>query len=219
MLNRKTRYLQIALNSTLDDARRIIASLPASERILIEAGTPLIKRYGAGGIRQLAEWWQEKVKLAYVVADLKTMDRGETEVQMAAQASASAAVALGHAPVETLDAFVENCERYQLDAMVDMMNVEKPYQVLRKLKKLPHVVVLHRGVDEEHFSDKPYPIHLINKIKGAFDVLVSVAGGDTPREIQSAVFNGADIVVLWKDFYQAGENTAKIAEEFLQEIK
>ena len=36
---------------------------------------------------------------------------------------------------------------------------------------------------------------MINKIKGAFNTMISVAGGDTIREVQSAVFNGADIVV------------------------
>lgn len=224
MLKRRTHFLQVALNSTLEDAQGIILSLPASERILIEAGTPFIKTYGAPGIRQLTDWWQERFSPTlsiptYIVADLKCMDRGETEVKLAASAGASAAVALGHAPIETLDAFVVNCEKAGLDAMLDMMNVQKPYQILRQLKKLPAVVILHRGVDEEKFSDKPLPIHLINKIKGSFDVLISVAGGDTSREIQSAVFNGADIVVLWKNFYEASVNTKQIAEEFLQEIK
>ena len=34
--------------------------------------------------------------------------------------------------------------------MVDMMNVEFPFEVLQKLKHLPSVVVLHRGVDENN---------------------------------------------------------------------
>ena len=42
-LNGKKRYLQIALNGDLADAQKIIARLPASDRIIIEAGTPLIK--------------------------------------------------------------------------------------------------------------------------------------------------------------------------------
>ena len=100
-----------------------------------------------------------------------------------------------------------------------MMNVDKPYQVLRKLKKLPVVVMLHRGVDEEEYSDKPVPIYQINKIKGAFNTLVSIAGGDTLREIQSAVFNRANIVVVWKNFYQASDDTSKLAKEFLAKIK
>ena len=47
MLDRKKHYLQVALNSTPSDARDIISRLPLSDRIVIEAGTPLIKEYGA----------------------------------------------------------------------------------------------------------------------------------------------------------------------------
>jgi len=225
MLSHKLHYLQIALNSTLSDARQIIEALPPSERILIEAGTPLIKEFGAEAISQLRRWWQnrliylEKATLPYIVADLKCMDRGEREVRIAAQAGASAAVVLGLAPIETLNSFIENCQKNGIEAMIDMMNVTKAYQILRQLKKLPQVVILHRGVDEEEFSDKPLPIHMINKIKGAFNLMISIAGGDTSREIQSAVFNGANIVVLWKNFYLPMDNTAKLAEEFLKEIK
>ena len=122
-LNRKKRYLQVALNGTLEDARAIIEALPISDRIIVEAGTPLIKRYGESGIRQITDWYTAHVSgeilttsaintadvsplilqligaLAdvpveksptqippgrpYVVADLKTMDRGETEVEIA----------------------------------------------------------------------------------------------------------------------------------------
>jgi len=55
-LSPRKRYLQIALNSTLEEAHKIIAQVPISERILIEAGTPLIKRYGEEGIRQIKQW-------------------------------------------------------------------------------------------------------------------------------------------------------------------
>lgn len=227
MLQKHKHYLQIALNSTLMDAKDVIFKLPPSDRIIIEAGTPLIKEFGATAISQIKNWWKartmfyssEEASSPYIVADLKCMDRGKREVEIAAEAGASAAVALGLAPVETLDVFIKNCEAVGIDSMIDLMNVDKPYQVLRELKTLPKVVILHRGVDEEEFSDKPIPIHLINKITGTFDVMIAVAGGDTIREIQSSIFNGADIVVVWKSFYSVTDNTSIIAEQFLKEIK
>src|SRR3990167_3804496 len=57
-LNPKKRYLQVALNGTLEDAHEIISSLPKSDRIIVEAGTPLIKRYGEHGIRQIRNWYE-----------------------------------------------------------------------------------------------------------------------------------------------------------------
>ena len=148
------------------------------------------------------------------------MDRGAREVEIAFRGGASAAVVLGQAPIETLDAFIEKCERYKLDAMIDMMNVEYPLNILRKLKKLPQVIILHRGVDEETFNpEKEIPYHEIQRIKSNYDVMISIAGGDTFREVQRAIFNDADIVVVWKSFYQSTAETAKLVAEFLKEIR
>jgi len=262
-LSSKKKYLQIALNSTLGEAQKIIAQVPISDRILIEAGTPLIKRYGEEGIRQIKQWYEQRIwgqtleppatsfvdsgslislflktatknyrpKIAqnlpsnseiipYVVADLKMMDRGEAEVEIAARAGADAAVALGHSPIESLNAFIQKCEDLGLDAMVDMMNVEYPLSILRQLKKLPRVVILHRGVDEERFNkEKQIPLHEIRRIKGNYDILIAIAGGDTLRETQRAIFNDADIVVVWKSFFQSSKDTADLAEQFLKKIK
>lgn len=263
MLDKKQKYLQIALNSTLAEAQRIISQIPLDKRIILEAGTPLIKAHGVEAIRSIRAWWEQRVlgygsgafqaqmgsslfdlltkslekkavlgqkrKIGqdkevvltpYIVADLKCMDRGVREVAIAFQGGADAVVALGQAPVETLDTFIEECEKCNLDAMIDMMNVGFPLNILRQLKKLPRVVILHRGVDEESFNpEKEIPFHEIQRIKSDYDILISIAGGDTFQEIQRAVFNDADIVVVWKSFYQGTAETAKLAEQFLREIR
>lgn len=263
MLDKKQKYLQVALNNTLSEAQNIISLLPLDERIIIEAGTPLIKDCGIRAIGEIKDWWLQRIfgqnpgsinftnqsiktniwwanlllkslekkqkqstqeaKISfnpYIVADLKCMDRGETEVKIAKSAGADAAVCLGHAPIETIDAFIENCKKNQLDSMIDMMNVEFPLEILRKLQKPPEVVILHRGVDEETFDpESEIPYHEIQRIKNEYDIMVAVAGGDTFQEVQRAIFNDADIVVVWKSFYQSTAETAKLAEYFLKEIR
>jgi len=236
MLNKKQKYLQIALNSTLTEARSIISQIPLDQRIIIEAGTPLIKSYGVNGIKKIRFWWEQRIFgfqyqgstilkssnsfIPYIVADLKCMDRGLREVEIAKEGGANAATALGHAPIETLDAFIEKCEELGLDSMVDMMNFEFPLNILRELKKLPQVVVLHRGVDEEAFDpESEIPYHEITRIKNEYDILLAVAGGDEFHEVQQAIFNDADIVVVWKSFYKSTIETAKLAEQFLKEIR
>lgn len=266
-LNPKKRYLQIALNSTLDEAYRVINDLPVSDRIIIEAGTPLIKRYGENGILQIKTWYEQRILLGslggfsapktdnkesnflkiakylisqinsqiakeeqeekavssivpYIVADLKTMDRAEAEVKMAARAGASGAIALGTAPIETLNSFIAECGKNGIDAMIDMMNVEFPLSVLRSLKKVPPVVILHRGVDEEKFNkEKLIPLHEIRRIKGNYNIMIAIAGGDTAREVQSSVFNDADIVVVWKSVFEKSGQTNEIINKFLKTIK
>ena len=266
MLDKKQRYLQIALNSSPDEARNIISQIPLDRRIIIEVGTPLIEEYGVRGIREIRNFWEQRIfgtsvsnielnntpwwlnlltpvgrkfparrnevlkkdpsmknKEAftpYIIADLKCMDRGIREVEIAQKGGANAATALGSAPIETLDSFIEKCEEYGIDSMIDMMNVDFPLNVLRKLKNIPQVVILHRGVDEEHFnSEKEIPFYEIQRIKSNYDILIAIAGGDTFQEVQRALFNDADIVVVWKSFYSSTEDTAKLAEEFLREIR
>jgi len=256
MLNKKEKYLQIALNSTLEEARSIVSQIPLDKRIILEAGTPLIKRYGAQGILAIRQWWEQRIfgyngvsdnerpidvlemifrrkrflktkRLSkqpsfnpYIVADLKCMDRGMAEVMIAKEGGANAAVVLGQAPIETIDAFIEKCQELGMDSMIDMMNVEFPLNILRQLKKLPDVVILHRGVDEEDYNpEKEIPYHEIQRIKSNYDIMISIAGGDTIQEVQRAIFNDADIVVVWKNFYKSTNETAKLAHEFLKEIR
>lgn len=221
-LNRRSKYLQIAFNRSLDEVKEMIFLLPPSDRIIIEAGTPLIKRYGGRGISDLNYWWSERLgKPGYIVADMKTMDRGSREVETAARAGASAATCLGLAPVETVNEFIKNCSAAKIDSMVDMMNVPFPFEVLQKLKKLPDIIVLHRGVDERLKNrEKQIPLNQITRIKGAYGkVLVSVAGGEKVREVISTFFNGADVAVVWQSFYDDPQETTRLAKDFLKAIK
>ena len=216
ILQKGKKYLQVALNGTISQAREVLFLIPDNEKIIIEAGTPLIKSYGIGAVREISYLRPN----SYIVADIKTADLAQREVVMCSQAGASAVTCLGVAPVETINEFISACEASGVDSMVDMMNVENPLMVLKKLKKAPSVVILHRGVDETESSEgKMIPFYQIKKIKGNYNILVSVAGGDTLREVQSAIFNSADIVVVWKNFAVSDAKTAQIAQGFLKEIK
>src|SRR3989344_4521943 len=137
-----------------------------------------------------------------------------------------AATVLGSASVETLNLFIEKCEELGLDSMVDMIGVEEPLKVLLKLKKSPIVVILHKGRDEETTRGKVIKYKHINKIRSKYDVLISAAGGVDLREARSAIFNGANIIVVnivsksdpWTGIHD-DENVADIAKKFLETIE
>ncbi|MEK7181113.1 MAG: hypothetical protein AAB738_02135, partial [Patescibacteria group bacterium] len=136
-------------------------------------------------------------------------------------AGASSATCLGLAPIETINEFIGECEKVGIDSMVDMMNIEFPFEILQKLKKLPTVVVLHRGADEnERNREKQLQHDQIHRIKGTYGkVLISVAGGETTRDVVRTFFNDSDIAVIWRSFYEAPENTANLAKDFLKLVK
>lgn len=220
-LQSKMRYLQLAFNEDWAQARHILHQIEPHERILIEAGTPYIKREGIAGIRAIRAHWPGPI-----VADLKTTDGGAEEVAMVHTAGATAVTVLGSSPTETLDRFIAACERLNMDAMIDMLGVPDPLRVLMRLRKPPHVVVLHRGRDEEGTRGKVIGYRHISRVRSKFDVLISAAGGVNLHEARSAIFNGADIVVVnivspgkpWEGI-RADSDVGAMTREFLATIE
>lgn len=143
-LEYKVRYLQIAFNYDAHLVKRILPTITHSDRILIEAGTPFIKREGMNGIRLIRRFWS-----GHVVADLKTGDGAVNEVDLVHSAGATRATVLGNSPFETLDLFIERCAKLGMISMIDMLGVKDPLKVMMQLTSPPDVMVLHKGRDEE----------------------------------------------------------------------
>ena len=219
-LDNNRRYLQIAFNHDLGMLIQKLPDIPDSNRILIEAGTPLIKREGMHAIRVIRSRWS-----GHIVADLKVSDGAVGEVDMARSAGATAVTVLGNARAETLNLFIERCAALRLFSMIDLLGVDDPLDVLRPLKKAPNIIVIHRGRDEENTNGKMIRYRQINRIRSKYDCLISAAGGVDLREARSAIFNGANIVVAnivhphdgWTGI-QTTEDLNQIARQFLETI-
>jgi bifunctional enzyme Fae/Hps len=221
MLDNKSRYLQIAFNYDIHMVKRLLPRIPFSGRILIEAGTPYIKREGMAGIRYIRRWWR-----GLIVADIKVADGALGEVQMVRAAGANAVTVLGNAPRETINLFLEACSNYELISMIDMIGVEDPLNVIRRLRKPPDVIVLHLGRDEESTRGKLIQYRHVNRIRSKFPVLISAAGGVDVKQARSAIFNGANIVVanivqsggIWRGI-SAAADIGEMAQQFLDTIE
>jgi bifunctional enzyme Fae/Hps len=219
-LNNNLRYLQLAFNYDLNLVRMVLPHIPKSDRILIEAGTPYIKREGMNGIRLIRRLWP-----GLVVADLKVADGAIGEVNMAHQAGATAATILGTAPTESINLFIERCRMLNMLSMIDLIAVDEPLDVLRPLRTPPDVCVIHRGRDEESTQGKVIQYRQVNRIRSKFSTFISAAGGVDLREARSAIFNGANIVVAnlvhpddnWTGI-KTTDNIAEITRQFLETI-
>jgi len=185
------RYIQIAFNHTAADVLRILPNIPYDPRVIIEAGTPFIKREGIAGIRLIRRLWR-----GLLVADLKVTDGAYEEVKFAHAAGANAITAAGNAPTETLDFFNEICELNGLFSMIDMLGQENPLRKMQPLKFKPKAVVIHKGRDEEINPRSIIRYKDINKVRSKYGVFVSVAGGLDHDSVRKAYFNGADIAIL-----------------------
>lgn len=219
-LNNNLRYLQLAFNYDINLVRMVLPHIPKSDRILIEAGTPYIKREGMNGVRLIRRLWPGQV-----VADLKVADGALGEVNMAHQAGATAATILGTAPTESLNLFIDRCKTLNMLSMIDLIAVDEPLDVLRPLRTPPDVCVIHRGRDEESTQGKMIQYRQVKRIRSKFNTFIAAAGGVDLREARSAIFNGANIVVAnlvhpddnWKGI-KTTDNIAEITRQFLETI-
>lgn len=207
-------YLQIALDvPDLERMKTIVGEIPESDRIILEVGTPLIKKYGMDVVGQLRSLDRDM----FIIADFKTLDIGKVEVDLAFERTADAVTASGLASVETLDAFIYETKKLGIYAVVDMMGVENPVAKLHSMKELPDVVLLHRGIDVEKKGGS-VRWDQIQAIKSTFKdrkLLVAVAGGITPETARDAINARADIVVVGRYVTQS-RDVKRAVREFLE---
>lgn len=206
-------YLQISLDvPDVEKTKRVVAQLPGSDRIILEVGTPLIKRYGTRIIGELREVGRD----LFFVADLKTLDVGKVEVDLAYDETADAVVAAGLAPAETLDAFIHEAKRLGIYAVVDMLNVDDAVKKLKSLKEFPDIVILHRGIDQE--TGRSHGLEVIPVLQETFKdkkFLVAVAGGIVPETAREALQKGADIIIVGRYVTQS-KDVERAARDFLE---
>ena len=208
-------YLQIALDVTdIERAKEILQRLPASDRIILEAGTPLIKKYGTGIVHELRAF----AKDSFIIADLKTLDVGQVEVDVAFEETADAVVVSGLASKETVDKFIYEAKRLGVYSIVDMMDVSDPLHALKAYGELPDVVIIHRGIDAEKSGAPRWS--LVGDIKKAFKerkILVAVAGGIEPSNLKTALDAQADIVIVGRYITQS-RDVNRAARDFLDQL-
>lgn len=204
-------YLQIALDLIYErDVDRIVSEIPQSSKILLEAGTPLIKSLGISVVKKLKKYHPK----AYIVADMKTLDVGEIEVFIAETQKANAASISGLASIETIESSLRAGKSMNIDIILDLMNVENPIQLLEKLTRIPEIILFHRGIDQEGNMEHPWEI--IAEIKSKYKkTLVAVAGGLNLQTSSKALNNGADVIVIGRAITQSKEISLSV-KEFLE---
>ncbi len=206
-------YLQVALdNPNITQILGVIEALPDSDHLILEAGTPLIKRYGVDVITKL----REAKPNAFIVADLKTLDTGNLEARMVADATADAVVISALAPISTIEKAITEAHKTGIYAVIDTLNLPDPLPKLVELDKLgalPDVVELHRAIDIEETEHQWGSIPAIKELSDK--ILIAVAGGIRADTIHDALKAGADILVVGRAITNA-KDVRQVAERFIE---
>jgi len=179
----------------------------------IEAGTPLIKSEGMDIVRQLKKTFPDKT----IVADMKTIDVGGAEVEMAAKAGADIVVVLGLSSDPTITEAVLSARQYGSKVMVDLFNVkDKPVRAAQVQKMGAEYVCVHVGVDEQMVGGSP--ISELTEVVEAVDIPVAAAGGINSETAPKVVAAGAAIVIVGGAIIKA-KDVAGAAGEIVRAVE
>jgi len=175
----------------------------------IEAGTPLIKSEGMEIIRKLRETFPEKT----LIADMKTMDTGALETEMAAKAGADIIVILEASDNSTIIDAVKSARKYGSKIMIDLLGVKDKIKRAKELEKIGvEYICMHVGIDEQMTGKNP--LKILNMIVKNTTIPIAVAGGINSETASDMVKAGASIVII------GGAITkAKDAKKATQKIK
>jgi len=207
-------YLQVALDLVdMGKVAAVLKQLPENDHLIIEAGTPLIKKFGLGVISEIRKLRPN----AFIIADMKILDTGNLEARMAADASSDAVVISGLAPISTLEKAIAEARKVGIYSVVDMLNVQNPAKVIEKLKVKPDIVELHRAIDTEDIAHAWGDIAAIKKAAGG-KLLVATAGGVRVNVVRDALKAGSDILVVGRAI-TASKDIKHAADEFIDKLE
>ena len=206
-------YLQVAMDLVdMGKVAQVLKEVPQNDHVIIEAGTPLIKKFGLGVIGEIRKLRPN----AFIIADMKILDTGNLEARMAGDATADAVVVSGQAPASTIEKAITEARKIGIYSIVDMLNVQSPAKLIASLKVKPDIVELHRAIDVEESAHAWGDIPAIKKAAGG-KLLVATAGGIRVDVVKDALKAGADILVVGRAI-TASKDIGHAADEFLDQL-
>ncbi len=208
--------VQVALDLVrIRDAVKIARAAWSAGIDWLEAGTPLIKSEGMEAIRVLSRTFPRGT----VVADMKTLDAGKVEVEMALKGGAQVVSISGLAHNRTIRDAVVAKRRHRGKLMVDLLMSSSPIRRARELERLgADIVCVHTGVDAQKervpgHSVKPVIRHLTRVLR----VPVAVAGGINPDSVEGLI--RADVKLLIVGGWITGSrDSARASREIVKSV-
>ncbi|MDD3725746.1 MAG: orotidine 5'-phosphate decarboxylase [Candidatus Ratteibacteria bacterium] len=184
--------IQVALDFTeLQRAIKVARDAVSAGVGCLEAGTPLIKAEGLAAVRAL----RKEFPKCRIVADMKVMDTGRIEAEMAFKAGADVVVVMGNASDGTIKEAVEASLNYGGKVMVDLLEASATVQRAKEVEGLgAHYIGIHIPIDKQMKGEISFDF--LREITSVVNVPVAVAGGINSENVVEAIKAGASILIV-----------------------
>lgn len=186
----------------LDRSIQIAKEAIAGGADWIEAGTPLIKSEGMDAVREM----KKALSGVKIVADMKTVDTGAMEVEMAAKAGADIVALLATSDNSTVEDALRAARKYGVQIMMDLLTVPDPVKRSKELEKLGvDYICVHAGIDQQMTGRDN--IDLLDQILKEVNLPVAAAGGIDADSGADAISSGAAIVIVGGNIVRSADVT------------
>ncbi|HII53500.1 bifunctional hexulose-6-phosphate synthase/ribonuclease regulator [Candidatus Micrarchaeota archaeon CG08_land_8_20_14_0_20_49_17] len=204
--------LQIALDFIDRERALAVAAQVAPYVDIIEAGTPLIKSEGLGIVRTLRKRFPSKL----IVADMKIMDTGGLEAEIAVKAGADIVTVMGASDISTIEQAIISAKKYGKQVMVDILNASAgQLKLIEALRPAPAYLCVHTSIDQQMKGQKPFAV--LGKLRTK--IPVAVAGGITTESAALVLRNKGVAIVIVGGGITKEANPAKAAAELKKIMK
>ncbi len=201
--------LQVALDLlSIEDALTISEEAVKGGADWLEVGTPLIKNHGVLAIKKISSAFPDQT----IVADMKTIDTGDIEIEIAAKNGADVVSILGLADDFTIKRAVNNARAHDIKIMADLIGVKDRKKRADELERLGvDYIMVHTSVDIQKVTRERIDASL-KEIKNLnLNVPMAAAGGitvDTAKYLKEA---GVEIFIVGRAITKAKDvtNTVK----------
>ena len=190
--------LQVAIDLlSLEKAMNLLEDV-APYVDIIEAGTPLIKQEGLRVVEAFKEQYPDKL----IFADMKTMDAGELEAEMAFEAGADFATVLAVANDATIKGAIAAAKKYDRYITADTVGVTDLEQRATDLEQMGvNLIEVHCGLDKQ--AEGLCSWNTFQKIRDMVQIPIAVAGGINVETIERVEAGGAYIAAVGGAIYNA----------------
>lgn len=141
-----------------------------------------------------------------IVADMKTVDTGATEVEMAAKAGADIVAMLAASDNSTIEDALRAARKYGVQIMMDLLTVPDPVGRSKELEKLGvDYICVHVGIDQQMTGRST--IDFLKQIVKEVRTPVAAAGGINAENGAEAIASGAAIVIVGGSIVRSADVT------------